>query len=144
MQMYPQKSYPTRSVEEMEQNWIVRRNGLTPSQDALSHVFRLIGDTLHDVRSDGLIAEPHQFRLDRVYCSAGSRVCPEIDEAVSVLFVESGTWEVSWTTDLQQGQTELAQWDIFSLPEGLNYELQNSGNSDGWILIIREPITHLP
>ncbi|PLR78958.1 hypothetical protein CU633_02720 [Bacillus sp. V3-13] len=139
--LLPTKGYPKRSIEEMESNWIVRQKQLTSQNGQPVRSFTLIGDTTGQFPgAEGFITDPHDFQLSKYCLAANAKTDFQKHDYVTALFSISGKWRVYWGNEFNEidGELELDQWDLISIPEGVWYGYENIDCKEGWMFKIKE------
>jgi mannose-6-phosphate isomerase-like protein (cupin superfamily) len=137
----PTKSYPIRSVEEMENNWVVRQKQLTSQNGQPIQSYSLIGDTTGQFpNAEGLIKDPHGFQLSKKCVAPNTKTNLQKHNFVTALFSITGKWRVYWGSEFNEidGELELEQWDLISIPEDVWYRYENIDSGEGWMFEVKE------
>jgi mannose-6-phosphate isomerase-like protein (cupin superfamily) len=143
--LLPTKTYPKRTVEEMENNWIVRRKQLNLEEGQPVQSFTYIGDTTgHFPSAEGFIKDPHDFQLTKHLLAPKAKRDWQKHNYVTALFSISGKWRVYWGSEFEvvDGDLELEQWDIISIPEGVWFTFENIDSQEGWMFEVKEKHEH--
>lgn len=139
--LLPTKGYPTRSAAEMENNWIIRQKQLPAQNNEPVQSFTYIGDTTGQYPSaEGFIKDPHDFQLSKHCLLPNAKMDLKKHDYVTALFSISGKWRVYWGNEFNviDGELELDQWDLISIPEGVWFGFENIDVKEGWMFEIKE------
>lgn len=141
--MLPETTYPKRTAEEIEKNWIVRHKELSNQENSQnSQSYLLIGDTSgNHPEYEGIIKDSHNFQIVKVHAFPGTGMKPQVHDYVAALFPMSGKWRIYWGTDQEtiEGEMVIEEWDLISIPSDLWYGYENVGTEEGWMFVIQEP-----
>jgi quercetin dioxygenase-like cupin family protein len=80
---------------------------------------------------------PEDFTMGLQHATTGNGPGLHSHTTVEVFMALSGTWRLYWIADDGEGESELATWDVASVPAGVWRGLELTSEGDGLLLAVR-------
>ena len=80
---------------------------------------------------------PHDLNLRRLTLETGAYVPMHAREEVEVLFVQSGTVEVSWQEGSEEHALLMGAGDTLSMPMGVQHAFRNTASVPAVLFVVR-------
>lgn len=134
----------TPSLERLEQ-CVARASALKPNPDSplagegIEEAGIIVPQATADAFPAGPIQGwwPHDFNLRQLTLQTGAYIPTHSRKEVEVLFVQSGTVELSWLNDGLEESLLLGAGDTFSVPAGVQHSFRNTASATAVIFVVR-------
>ncbi len=80
---------------------------------------------------------PHDFNLRRLTLQTGAYIPMHARKEVEVLFVQSGSVEISWMNNGEGESLFMAAGDTLSVPVGVQHSLRNTASAPAVVFVVR-------